>query len=236
LFSIHPTVSKILQVHLVIEEEISEILKIQTKNFSQIERLSFSNKLCVFKALSFWRPDAYPFKLIEEINKLRNTVSHEAWHRASAKLEQRMENFRKLLSVCEFFRREQVSNLDHGSLCMVAAGWICGLLNRERKRLSEDLENRKAVPRLPVIPADFDPHFVGQQSTTKAMTKKQIADQIRGFRDEHGTANKYAAIANDGDVLGQYATDCGWNVDKAIAAAADQPASFTDWAEKARTT
>ena len=51
-----------------------------------------------------------------------------------------------------------------------------------------------------------------------------------------GTANKYAAIANDGDVLGQYATDCGWNVDKAIAAAADQPASFTDWAEKARTT
>jgi hypothetical protein len=79
LTTILPRVAMVLQIHLVIEDQINEILELQTKNFRQIEDLSFSVKFRFLKALSDKPLDWSAYKVIDLLNKIRNEVSHHPW-------------------------------------------------------------------------------------------------------------------------------------------------------------
>jgi hypothetical protein len=136
--SIHPTVAHVLQIHLVIEDEISEILEIRTKHYRQIAEFQFSAKLRVYKALADEAPDAYVYKLVEAVNKLRNTVSHHAWDRVTEKLKRGFENLRKTLSEFETRKYEDLANWDHRALANTAAYLVCGMLAFEKNRLKKE--------------------------------------------------------------------------------------------------
>lgn len=73
-----PTVV-ILRGHLLVEEIMEEIITAGLEDTSAIKdaRLTFYQKFCIAKGIVGCKRDHYTWKPIEELNRLRNMISHK---------------------------------------------------------------------------------------------------------------------------------------------------------------
>lgn len=116
----------ILKGHLLVEEEINEILDMKLKESSAIyqARLGFHQRLAVLKALTGTTDDPFLYSSIEKLNSLRNKISHNL---EPNDLEIKIISFLKEIEDPE--HEEEFEDQDLAERLKRCIAFICGQLS-----------------------------------------------------------------------------------------------------------
>lgn len=117
----------VLKGHLLVEEEINDILDMKLKDSSAIyqARLGFHQRLAVLKALTGTGPDApFQYSSIEKLNTLRNKIAHNL---APNDFERKIISFLKEIEDPEYEKEFEKQSLTERMKRCIA--FICGELS-----------------------------------------------------------------------------------------------------------